>query len=132
MKKGKSCLCLLLSVSIFLMGCAGRQANPIATYLPGDENRSCMGLRAEIAILDSQMRQLSPKTDKVGTNVIWAIAGIFLIVPFFFMDFKDAEKIEYDAYRARKIRLMVYAAEKGCDFGSREMFLSSLKNPKKK
>ena len=117
MKSGKMCLCLLLSGSIFFMGCAGRQSNPVAAYLPGDENRSCMALQAEIANIDSQMLQLSPKTDKSGTNILWGVAGVFLIVPFFFMDFKDAEKIEYDALRTRKSRLTVYAAEKGCDFG---------------
>ena len=33
------------------------------------------------------------------------------------MDFKDAEKIEFEAMRVRHNRLLIYAAEKECDFG---------------
>jgi hypothetical protein len=108
---------LTLVVSIFLAGCAGREANPIAVYLPGDENRSCTALKAEVAQLQADMARMLPKTDKGLTNALWATAGVFLIVPFFFMDFKDAERIEFDAMRQRHNRLLVYAAEKGCDFG---------------
>jgi len=113
----KKSLCLLLSILIFLAGCAGREANPIAIYLPGDENRSCEGLKAEVAQLQADMQRLLPKTNKGVTNTLWATAGVFLIVPFFFMDLKDAEKIEFDAMRRRHNRLLIYAAEKNCDMG---------------
>lgn len=113
----KKSICLLLACSVFLAGCAGREANPIAIYLPGDENRSCTALKAEIAQLQVDMQRLLPKTDKGLTNALWATAGVFFIVPFFFMDMKDAEKIEFDAMRKRHNRLLVYAAEKECDFG---------------
>lgn len=111
----KKSLCLSLSILIFLAGCAGREANPIAIYLPGDENRSCEGLKAEVAQLQADMQRLLPKTNKGVTNTLWATAGVFLIVPFFFMDLKDAEKIEFDAMRRRHNRLLIYAAEKNCD-----------------
>ena len=111
----KKSLCLLLSALIFLAGCAGREANPIAIYLPGDENRSCEGLKAEVAQLQADMQRLLPKTNKGVTNALWATAGVFFIVPFFFMDLKDAEKIEFDAMRRRHNRLLIYAAEKNCD-----------------
>ena len=111
----KKSLCLLLSALIFLAGCAGREANPIAIYLPGDENRSCTGLKAEIAQLQVDMQRLLPKTDKGVSNALWATAGVFLIVPFFFIDLKDAEKIEFDAMLRRHNRLLIYAAERHCD-----------------
>lgn len=114
MRKVISCV---LICSIFLAGCAGREANPIPVYMPGDENRSCSALQAEVAQLQADMQRLLPKTDKGLTNALWAAGGVFLIVPFFFMDFKDAEKIEFDAMRQRHNRLLVYAAEKECDFG---------------
>ena len=107
--------CLLLSVLIFLSGCAGRTANPIAAYLPGDKTRGCEGLKAEIAQLQADMQRLLPKTDKGLTNTLWALGGCIVIVPFFFMDLKDAEKIEFEALRTRHNRLLVYAAEKDCD-----------------
>ena len=101
----------------FFAGCAGREANPIPIYMPGDENRSCPALKAEVAQLQVDMARLLPKTDKGLTNALWAAGGVFLIVPFFFMDLKGSEKIEFDAMRQRHNRLLVYAAEKGCDFG---------------
>ena len=58
---------------------------------------------------------LRPKTNKFATNAAWATAGWFLIFPFFFMDLKDAEKIEYDAYARRYNRLLILATEKNCD-----------------
>lgn len=113
----KETICLLLVCSIFLTGCAGRDAYPIAAYLPGDERRSCESLRGEISQLQADMAALLPKTDKGVSNALWATAGVFLIVPFFFMDLKDAEKIEFEAMRRRYNRLISIAAEKDCDMG---------------
>jgi len=123
---------LVLAFCIFLAGCAGREANPIPVYLPGDENRSCTALKAEIAQLQIDMQRILPKTDKGLSNALWAAGGVFLIVPFFFMDFKDAEKIEFDAMRQRHNRLLVYAAEKKCDMaGVRTEEIPSLQEQKK-
>ncbi|MCK4753340.1 MAG: hypothetical protein KAS75_07830 [Planctomycetes bacterium] len=113
----KKILCVLLTLVVFFAGCAGRTANPMPVYLPGDENRSCPGLKAEIAQLQADMARILPKTDKGMSNALWAVGGCLVIVPFFFMDFKDAEKIEFDAMRNRHNRLLIYAAEKGCDMG---------------
>jgi len=110
---------LVLIVSILnagFVGCAGRDANPIPVYLPGDESRSCAGYQAETARLNADMVRLNPKTNKFGYNAVMATLGFLLIVPFFFMDMKEAEKIEWDAMRQRYNRLMVYAAESGCNF----------------
>ena len=113
----KKLVCLLLVFSIGFVGCAGRESNPIPVYLPGDENRSCTALQAEMAQLQAEMAKLQPKTDKGMSNGLWAVAGVFFIIPFFFMDFKNGEKIEYDAMSKRYNRLMVYACEQSCDFG---------------
>jgi len=102
-------------VALVLIGCAGRAANPIPIYLLGDENRSCEGLKTEIAQLQADMARILPKTDKGLTNALWAAGGVVAIVPFFFMDLKDAEKVEFEAMRQRHNRLLIYAAEKGCD-----------------
>ncbi len=110
-------LSLLLACAVFFAGCAGREANPMAAYLPGDENRSCAAYQAEIAQLQADMARILPKTDKGLTNALWATGGVLFIVPFFFMDLKDAEKVEFEAMRNRHNRLLVYASEKGCDFG---------------
>ena len=123
---------LILVLAIFFAGCAGREANPIPVYMPGDENRSCEGLKAEVAQLQADMQRILPKTDKSGTNALWATAGVFFIVPFFFMDLKDAEKIEFNAMRQRHNRLLVYAAEKDCDmYGITAKKIPSLNDQRK-
>lgn len=125
-------ICLLLIVSVFLTGCAGREANPIPVYLPGDNERSCEVLVAEIAQLQADMQRILPKTNKGVTNTLWATAGVFFIVPFFFMDLKGAEKIEFDAMRARHNRLLLICADKGCDMtGVRSERIPSAEERKK-
>jgi len=113
----KKVVCLILVCSFVLQGCAGRMANPVPSYIPGDENRSCSAYQAEIASLDADMQRILPETNKFGYNALCAAGGVFLIFPFFFMDLKDAEKVEWEAMRVRRNRLLVYAAEKECDFG---------------
>jgi len=108
-------VCLTLAFAVLFAGCAGREANPIPAFLPGDETRSCVALKAEIAQLQADMARLLPKTNKFVTNALWATAGVFLIVPFFFMDLKGAEKIEFEAMRTRHNRLLIIAAERDCD-----------------
>ena len=51
----KQVICVLLIVAIVCVGCAGTDPNPIAAYLPGDENKSCSALKAEIANIDKQI-----------------------------------------------------------------------------
>ncbi len=111
----KKPICLLLSLTILFVGCAGRTANPIPAFLPGDNKRSCNVLEAEMAQLQADMQRLLPKTNKGVTNALWATAGVFLIVPFFFIDLKGAEKIEFEAMRVRHNRLLLISADKGCD-----------------
>jgi len=128
----RKCICSVLALFVLIAGCAGREANPMPVYLPGDENRSCKGLKAEIAQLQVDMARLLPKTNKGLTNALWAAGGCLVIVPFFFMDLKGSEKIEFDAMRQRHNRLLVYSAEKGCDMsGVRTEKIPSLKEQKK-
>jgi len=107
---------ILLCVSVCLAGagCAGRDPNPISTYMPGDENLGCDAYLAEMATCETEMARLLPKTNKFGTNALWIAAGIIFIVPAFFADIKDAEKVEYAAYQRRYDRLKVLAAERNC------------------
>jgi hypothetical protein len=111
----KKSMCVVLIFTVLFAGCAGREANPIPAYLPGDENRSCSALKAEMTQIQADMQRLLPHTNKFATNTLWAIGGVLVIVPFFFMDLKDAEKIEYEALRTRYNRLLIIAADKNCD-----------------
>ena len=133
MQMKKTILNIFVTTIIFIASCAGRQANPIPVYMPGDENRSCGGLKAEVAQLQVDMARILPKTDKGLTNALWAVGGVVAIVPFFFIDLKDAEKIEFEAMRQRHNRLLVYAAEKDCDMmGIRAEKIGTAKEERKK
>lgn len=99
---------------LMVASCGGRSANPVASYQPGDDSRSCEGLKIEIAANEAEIARLLPDEDATGKNVILGVAGVFLIVPWFFMDFKDAEGIELRAYRRRNVMLRGIAANKKC------------------
>lgn len=103
---------ILLCVSVFLAGCAGREPNPIALSMPGDDALSCNALESEMTNIQNDMLKLKPKTNKFWTNTIW-----FIVLPFI-MDVKEAEKIEYNAFQQRYNRLLIIAQGKECDFAS--------------
>lgn len=98
-----------------LAACAGRTANPVMIAQYGDQKKSCKALEFEMVNIQGEIQRLLPKTDKTGQNVALGVAGWFLLVPWFFMDFKNAEATEYEAYRQRYNHLAILAMDKGCD-----------------
>lgn len=98
-----------------LVGCAGRTPNPVMATQYGDRSKSCKTLEFEMGTAEGEMQRLLPKTDKTGSNVALGVAGAFFLVPWFFMDFKNAEQTEYEAYRQRYNSLAMLAMDKGCD-----------------
>jgi hypothetical protein len=106
---------------MLLAACAGREANPVSEYRPGDDEKSCQRLQSEIEQIDAEIRAMLPDTDKTGQNVALGVAGAFLIVPWFFMDFSEAEKIEVKALRRRYNHLVLLGREKDCGFGYEEI-----------
>lgn len=116
---------LLLIVVVLLAGCAGRQPHPVPVYSPGDENQPCEILKKEIIDYQAKMLALLPKTDKTLANTLWSVGGTVAgytpagtavgIVPYLFIDMKDAERIEYEALRRRHNRLLLIAQSKSCD-----------------
>jgi hypothetical protein len=103
-------------IPIFLTACAGRQANPVQVDQVGDARKSCATIEAEMKGIQAEIARLVPETDKTGKNVGLGIAGAFLIIPLFFMDLTESEKIEVNAYRQRYNRLTILASEKKCAF----------------
>jgi len=102
--------------AIMLLGCAGREAHPVSTYQYGDEKKSCKALEMELTFTEEKIQRLIPETEKTGKNVGLGVAGVFLIVPWFFMDFTKSEKIEAEALRDRYNQLLVIAEDKNCGF----------------
>lgn len=99
-----------------LIGCAGRDAHPVSTYQYGDEKKSCKALEMELTLTEQKIERLIPETHKTGKNVALGVAGVFLIVPWFFMDLTKSEKIELEALRQRYNQLLVISVDKDCGF----------------
>lgn len=97
-----------------LAGCAGATPNPVPQFQPGDQNLSCQQIRFEIQNNQTKMLNLIPKENKTGKNVALGVAGAFFVVPWFFMDFSDAERIEVQGYELRNNYLMTLANKKMC------------------
>jgi hypothetical protein len=114
-------LVVLLITCLGAVGCAGRTPNPVQSYQPGDDQRSCSGLKAELANLEGDIQRKLPDSDKTGTNVALGVAGAFLIVPWFFMDFSKADQVEMEALRRRYNNLVILSAEKKCGFENKEI-----------
>ena len=112
----KRILAVILIVSVGLLGCAGRAANPVLQDQVGDNQKSCDTLQTEMAGIQSQIQKLTPESDKTGKNVGLGIAGAFLIIPWFFMDLTDSEKTEINAYNMRYNKLMTISTQKKCQF----------------
>lgn len=101
---------------LVLAACAGRTPNPVSEYQYGDEKKSCERLRAEISTINGDIAALIPDADKTGKNVVLGVVGLWLIVPWFFMDFSEAEQVEINALRRRHNNLVAIASEKNCGF----------------
>ena len=111
---------------VVLSGCAGRTPSPVPVYEPGDENRNCESLKNEIVNIQKKMNALLPKTDKTVINTLWSVSGTVAsntavaggavgFVPYLFIDMKDADRIEYEAFRRRHNRLLLITESKFCN-----------------
>jgi len=130
----KRVMCTLLIVAILFAGCAGSSPNPVSQYMPGDDNKSCFVLKTELLNIAEQMSQKRLQLAKThGGNIGWLLGGTLFFPPaWFFMDFKESEKVELEAFERRASMLLIYATEKNCDLGdiNSEMFAAGTRQIK--
>lgn len=112
----KKVLAGVLVICLGSYGCAGRTPNPVSEYQYGDDKKSCNALRAEIANTESDIQRKLPEADKTGSNVALGVAGAFLLVPWFFMDFSKADQVEIEALRRSYNNLVILSSDKSCGF----------------
>ena len=75
-------LAIILSLSIFLTGCASTTANPVPIAQVGDETKTCDAIANEMQkMVTAKIQAEGDKNTQIGTNAALAITGIFLIVP---------------------------------------------------
>jgi hypothetical protein len=111
----KKVIALLLAVSISIMGCASKTPNPVPLAQVGDETKTCDAITNEMQqMIDAKTMAEGDGNTQVGKNVALGVTGIFLIVPWFFMDLGNAATVEQRAAQARFQRLQQMAFDKKC------------------
>jgi hypothetical protein len=106
---------ILFASTILLTSCAGRDPRPIQISQVGDRDKSCSTLETEMEYIDKDILERFPDASKTGSNTGLGVAGVFLIVPWFFMDFSEADEIEVSALIERYNHLLITAKDKSCD-----------------
>lgn len=98
-----------------LAGCAGRAPAPVATVQPQDYMMDCTAIMAEIASNNEKVKQLASEEGlKVAQNVAAGVAGLFVPVLWFGMDFQGTAGKETQALQSRQQYLSVLAQQKRC------------------
>ncbi|MFM7691564.1 MAG: hypothetical protein ACKPAC_19245 [Alphaproteobacteria bacterium] len=111
--KSKSVTAMTLAAVIFVSACAGRAPNPVATVQPIDETTNCEAIQAEVNSNTQRIAELgSEQSAKVAQNVVMGIAGLFLILPWFLMDFQNAAGKEEAALKSRNDHLASLARQR--------------------
>ena len=121
-KKFQPILVLIFITLFFTQSCAGKAARPVKVAQSGDTKKSCKSLRKEIKQIRLNVKRMIPavkKEDKKRTMLM--LAGGFTIIPWFFLDLSDADKIEANAQRARYNYLADIASKRNCRFKAPRM-----------
>ena len=116
-KRLKLIISAIVVVLFVAQGCAGRSAHPITVAQSGDAKKSCQALRKETKQILRRIHKMVPyikKKDK--KTVLKVVTGAFIIIPWFFVDMKDAEKVEANALRKRYNYLADLADGHNCRF----------------
>ena len=106
---------LIVVVLFFVQGCAGRASHPVKVAQSGDTKKTCKSLRKETKKIRQKVKKMIPavkKADKKRTLLM--LSGGLLIIPWFFLDLSDADKIETNAQRARYNYLVDRGVKRNC------------------
>jgi hypothetical protein len=104
---------LVLALAAMAAACAGRDPQPVATVQPTDANATCAMITAEIEANNMKVRELAGEEGaKVAQNVAAGVAGVFIPVLWFGMDFKGAASKEVTALQSRQQYLATLATER--------------------
>ena len=108
-------LVLIVVVLFFVQGCAGRAAHPVQVAQSGDNKKTCKSLHKETKKIRQNLKKMIPavkKADKKRTLLM--LSGGLLIIPWFFLDLSDADKIETNAKRTRHNYLVDRGVKRNC------------------
>lgn len=105
---------LIVLAASLISACGGHDAHPVPQFEPNDDYLNCKMIAQQIDQNNQSIYKLVPKTHKTGKNVALGVTGYFFIVPLFFMDFSDAEKVEIQSYQQRNNYLVSMGMRKHC------------------
>ena len=116
-KRLKLIIASIVVVLFVAQGCAGRSAHPVTVVQSGDAKKTCKALRKETQQILRRIHKMVPyikKKDK--KTILKMVTGALIIIPWFFVDMKDAEKVEANALRERYNYLSTLVGERNCRF----------------
>jgi hypothetical protein len=109
----------IAATAIMCAACAGRDPQPVPTVQVTDASASCAMIAAEIQANNIKVQELANEEGlKTGQNVAAGVAGIFVPVLWFAMDFKGAASKEVAALQARQQYLTTLATERCAQAGN--------------
>ena len=104
---------LPLAMLAALAACAGRAPNPVAAVQERDRHADCQTIQAEILANNAQIAELARESGaKVAQNVAAGVAGLFIPVLWFAMDFQGAAGREARALEQRNAYLVQLATQR--------------------
>jgi hypothetical protein len=104
-----------LSVLLATAACAGRAPAPVPVVQAHDRNMDCPAILAETQSNADKIRSLgSEEGGKVAQNVAAGVAGLFIPVLWFGMDFQNAAGKETAALQSRQQYLATLAEQRQC------------------
>jgi hypothetical protein len=104
-----------LALAALCAGCAGRAPQPVAVVQPQDQFSDCTAIVAEIESNNRKVQELaSGEGLKTTQNVAAGVAGLFIPVLWFGMDFQGAASKEVAALQSRQQYLATLAGQKRC------------------
>lgn len=105
----------LTGVTLSVISCAGRAPQPVAVVQAQDRYMTCSAIFAEVESNNRKITELaSEKGLKVGQNVATGVAGLFIPVLWFGMDWQGTQDKEITALQSRQQYLVTLAEQRGC------------------
>ena len=85
----------LLMTAVLTAGCAGREAKVVPAIQPGDDGLGCAQLLEAMVLNTKEIQGLAKeRNNDIAGNAVATVAGAFLLIPWFFLDTKNAASQE--------------------------------------
>jgi hypothetical protein len=106
-------IAILALTAVVLGACAGRSPQPVAVVQPQDQFTDCAAIRAEVEANNRRVQELASEEGlKTTQNVAAGVAGLFIPVLWFGMDFQGAASKEVAALQSRQQYLATLAGQR--------------------